>query len=532
MKRDSGKIRGNVLFSQMGNRVRSDLLKRISGLRVAGYTAYCLWMVTVFYTTIPYPTATDPREALYLNYFWSIAALVVTLFIVARFMPHADRQVLDKRTICAATALMCVATPMVAFCEPGETSGRLGIIASALISGAGSGWLLLGWGRILADAGARTALVEASFASLIAAAGGIMLVYLPAPTSITVAIASAAIAGITLQSIAKRTDPPRIAKSHPFLPRTRRMFGRGVVASVIIGFATGFVDVIAGYRLFEIGDSYELLLLTGIGSVAAISILVIIAFPRDTITYVYRIIFCVLAFGCLSLLLITHGKTEPTVAANGGYFCFMVVLLAISIDISNFFGIRTTKVIGYAFFALYLGEALGSFSANAFTMNFGESTLTTGSAFVLVSLLLLSNLFLFTEKDLTETHIGELVDYDADAYDEQAFSGERPTPSSFTESQPRKEGGEASENPPANAEKREAIRTTENIASALASECKLSARETEVLRLVLKGRTIARMQEELYITSSTISTHIHHIYQKCGVRNRQELLDLVEERRT
>ena len=47
-----------------------------------------------------------------------------------------------------------------------------------------------------------------------------------------------------------------------------------------------------------------------------------------------------------------------------------------------------------------------------------------------------------------------------------------------------------------------------------------------VLPLLLEGRTIQRIQETLFISAGTVSTHIRHIYQKTGSDNRQELIDL------
>ena len=54
----------------------------------------------------------------------------------------------------------------------------------------------------------------------------------------------------------------------------------------------------------------------------------------------------------------------------------------------------------------------------------------------------------------------------------------------------------------------------------------LTPRESDVLPLLLEGRTIQRIQETLFISAGTVSTHIRHIYQKTGADNRQELIDL------
>lgn len=65
-------------------------------------------------------------------------------------------------------------------------------------------------------------------------------------------------------------------------------------------------------------------------------------------------------------------------------------------------------------------------------------------------------------------------------------------------------------------------------AAIIAERYGLSPRESDVLPLLLEGRTIVRIQETLFISAGTVSTHIRHIYQKTGQANRQELIDLAK----
>ena len=64
--------------------------------------------------------------------------------------------------------------------------------------------------------------------------------------------------------------------------------------------------------------------------------------------------------------------------------------------------------------------------------------------------------------------------------------------------------------------------------SLVAERYKLSPRELDVLRLLAKGRSVPYMREALMISKSTVETHIKHLYAKCGVHSKQELIDLVE----
>ncbi|MDO5801728.1 MAG: helix-turn-helix transcriptional regulator [Coriobacteriia bacterium] len=63
----------------------------------------------------------------------------------------------------------------------------------------------------------------------------------------------------------------------------------------------------------------------------------------------------------------------------------------------------------------------------------------------------------------------------------------------------------------------------------IASDSKLSTRETEVFLLLAKGRGTEHIQNKLGISSHTVKTHTYNIYKKLGVKNREELLDLIEE---
>ena len=56
----------------------------------------------------------------------------------------------------------------------------------------------------------------------------------------------------------------------------------------------------------------------------------------------------------------------------------------------------------------------------------------------------------------------------------------------------------------------------------------LSEREGEIMIMFAKGRNLPYVQEHLYLSKSTVSTHRQHIYQKLDIHTQQELMDLVE----
>lgn len=66
----------------------------------------------------------------------------------------------------------------------------------------------------------------------------------------------------------------------------------------------------------------------------------------------------------------------------------------------------------------------------------------------------------------------------------------------------------------------------ENVCLRLAEEHGLSARETEILNYLARGRSQPYIREDLMLSKNTISTHVKHIYQKLNIHSRQELIDL------
>ena len=70
-------------------------------------------------------------------------------------------------------------------------------------------------------------------------------------------------------------------------------------------------------------------------------------------------------------------------------------------------------------------------------------------------------------------------------------------------------------------------KTVTDTCLAMAHRYALSPRETEVFVLLAQGRTRAFIQDELVLSSSTVKTHVSHIYAKMEVHDRQEMMDLI-----
>lgn len=64
--------------------------------------------------------------------------------------------------------------------------------------------------------------------------------------------------------------------------------------------------------------------------------------------------------------------------------------------------------------------------------------------------------------------------------------------------------------------------------AAVARRYRLSPREEEVLSIWATGRSGAYIEKKLFISKSTVKTHLNHIYAKTQTSNREDLLELLD----
>ena len=82
---------------------------------------------------------------------------------------------------------------------------------------------------------------------------------------------------------------------------------------------------------------------------------------------------------------------------------------------------------------------------------------------------------------------------------------------------------------PVTAETSAAQQGTDKSPAELVSDAhNLSQREREVLVLIMRGRNVPAIAEELVLSRNTVQTHVRHIYEQLGVHSRQELVAYVE----
>ena len=56
----------------------------------------------------------------------------------------------------------------------------------------------------------------------------------------------------------------------------------------------------------------------------------------------------------------------------------------------------------------------------------------------------------------------------------------------------------------------------------------ITKREAEIIGLILEGKRAKDIERELFISYHTVKNHIHNVYRKLGVRNRMQILSLIQ----
>ena len=76
---------------------------------------------------------------------------------------------------------------------------------------------------------------------------------------------------------------------------------------------------------------------------------------------------------------------------------------------------------------------------------------------------------------------------------------------------------------------RTASMSRESAVEDVARKADLTKRETEVASLLLEGRSLRIVQQELFISEGTARTHAKRIYAKLGIHSKQELIDYFKQ---
>lgn len=479
--------------------------RKASALRTVGFACDRLWVHLLFFSAVPFAQTSDVTLSLFSNMLISLVALAAALLGFLAFHRKVAGLLLSKYFICIGVGACLIGTALLSVTELSTMSGIALAICCGISTGLGSAILYLGWVRIFGCERLESALKELSCA--VAASFGVaVLCALCGQLACLVALLVAPLFSGTLLRACSFVRSPRNDRQgraagapSAFTPiRARRSLG-----ILAFGAVAGFANILCSNRMYARDDIFNSwLLLAGFIIAVVIAMLTVLQGSR-AVRQAHRLALLLMAVGCMTIALSPDTATQANMLTYAGFSTFGTMLLMLALALGKNKGADPTRTVCATVGCVYLGEVAGLVAGHLAQFSVGVQVPLNQIGFALTIILIVSYLFLLTETDLA-----------------QAL---RPKPA--------QQASEADNAPAAE------IVSPEHEADAFEERCKrisetyaLSPREREVLPLLLRGRTIARIQEELFISASTVNTHIRHIYTKCEVANKQELLDLFEQR--
>ncbi len=465
-----------------------------------GFVADRTWVHLLFFSMTPFFAWGLGPDSLFVNMVVSLGALGVALLLLGHAVKNPGRFVLSRYGIVAAALICCVGTALTGLAEGTSPSGAaLGLIC-ALMTGVSSAPLYLGWVRILAAAGLRRGVLLACACSAVSFALALAFALLPRLLVVAVLALCPLVSGACLRraSVLRSTLPTPAVPTCLDVASGRHGFSseRLTWGMAAFGFVAGFANVLCKEDTYGGADQTGWLLLAGlVASVVLVALWV--RATSGTVIMCYRIGFVFMVAGCVLVALMQTRLQVTGMLVYAGLSTIAIVAMY------SFLSRREHADEAWLSFAcdvmamLYLGEALGiacCLGAEALSVGIDP----TAAGVVLALALVCVYVFLFDDRVLASSFAPAAAGKEPQAEQGQACVAESN------------------------------LGASQDIYAQLSERYGLSPREREVLPLLVQGRTVQRIKDELMISGSTVNTHIRHIYAKCDVCSKQELLDLIE----
>lgn len=273
------------------------------------------------------------------------------------------------------------------------------------------------------------------------------------------------------------------------------------VISVVVGVAKGFSALLQTHA--DIQMQAIIAVFASFVILGAIMLVVGIVLSRRNYE-ISKIYFPMIVCACAAILLcfLLSGSVGAlqNIAINVGYNLFIVAVWALLSDLAERTSLSAVRIFGFGRGASGLGTTLGWFvaycvvSAGVEPVSFLAPFFLAAVVVVFVSVLLV----------LGQQTVSEAL--------ECMLKGLVRTGDSAG-------GGQDAADP---------FEAWEDGCDHLAAEFQLTMRETEVLKLLSRGRTTGYIALELGISQNTVKGHTRKVYAKIGVHSRQELIDRLE----
>ena len=518
-------------------RLLLDLDEQWPSLRFVGFGLYYAWIWLCYdSTTLLDASIRANADTTFTMYLASTTALGLTLVLAAAFPAVSARLAQNKPFLLAMGLLAGIATVFVKIMAPNGAFDPV-FLLFCVLTGLGTAWVCLRMGIEYASVGSRRATMNAA-AAFVAASLMYFLVR-GLPDHFGLGVMALLPLGATLCTLTPVGDAPmeEPVESHDhLLPRgffLRLMFAIAVF-SAVVGVTRGFSALTQATNVL---DDRGCMVVFGMALVAMLLYVLVGTLGNDfDVSRLYYPVIILASVGILVMPLVDGAGQAGGVFVGIAYACFVMIMWCLFAHVAYVTGVPAVRVFGLGRGTSALGTTAGWLLGSQLA---GHEMLDATSMFVvscvMVLALLVVSMLVFNDRavGMVLRMVGKRAAQDAQigrdfvcANDNLNVVAHGDHDGPRDASVPFEQDGDD-----AQASKSDRAGTWTRSCLDIAARFGLSQRETEVLFLLAKGRTIAFIADELGVSFNTAKSHIRHVYVKIGVHTKSELLDLVEQGR-
>lgn len=481
--------------------------------RKLGWGFLLAWVFCAFYAG-PAVSAVPNREGMGLDMLSrllvdcapvTIAVLVLVVLVV---LEGRIGSVAHKRWArWGAPVLTALGTLLLSFCSLFDCSSATLYLAGSVLNGLGSGVMWVLWGELYArlpqDEVEAAALLSAIIAAMLVLAASAMSGWVACAFVLSFPLISGALFVLAWSrdgdsavssDYLHRAEEDALVQAHDSVRgkpmSAMRAMGRsgwGVFCACLFTCIVGSLS-----RVMVSGASFQIIVLLSLAFMAVIGFVSLAGPRRLSIAFLYRWMCPVLTFAFAMLIVLdaTLGGCIAFGVGLGARFAFCLITQMYFARFAARGQATPTQSYGLGWIFVHLGDLAGVLVMSALAA-FVPGASAASIAAICMVLLVVTTMYVLGDKD------SFALAWTPDAGKAQASPVED---ASSSESGSR--------------------------IQELARELNLTPRETEVFALLMKGRSVPYIRDELVVSRETVATHVKHIYAKANVHSRQELLDL------
>lgn len=536
-------------------------------LKLVGFGFYYAWIwVSYNSNVLVFPSAASdlPPDTISLTYLVSTLALGVALVLLSLVRPLTRRLVGSNLLLIAVAVVVGAATVGTYASSSLGADANLYLIVSAALTGAGTSVIVLRFGVVYSKAPAREAAMCTAASFVFAAMIYFMAVGLPDPVGMVFTALLPVLAVVSTLTNPEWPDEGEGGRPEGPVP-LRRFFVRLLVAvavfSVVVGVSRGFSVPHSSISSLN-ADGALIIFSTAVVAGVLFVVVGLLRCQFDVSRLYYPIIIAVAAGILVTPLLggTGFGSQFITVAYN----CFVLVIWCLLAYVAYSSRLSPILVFGLGRGASALGTTFGWLAGLEIVRSQGDGSLSLEVvsvamvfALLVVSMLVLNDRLIgdaLRPEERIRGDAAEVPAQGAGSAGEAAFADRRGAEDrrSAADGEGAWDGGTGRSGASEMGEVGEMGGAGASLADgspggaaagerrsgpyrmrcdAVAEHYGLSPRERDVFDLLVRGRSIDYIAQNLTISFNTAKSHIRHIYVKADVHSRQELIDLIDRER-